>query len=192
MMRRRKSLPFPDGLGAWLAVALLAIAAILLYTNLASAHESSTERTLSAAGLTGEEVVELSRDAVTGAVRYEMSALTSVDAQQEQDVDPVYITTLRPPADGGQQADRDALIGYGIGDDPWFGPFYTLNDPDRSVSIDILRRHGFIAAIRAKESDRDLCSLGYRDSSLAIGYQTAAREGFYVRRCPGFEHLTPI
>ena len=58
MLRRRKSLPL-DGLGAWLAVALLAIAAILLYTNLASAHESSTERTLSAAGLTGEDVVEL-------------------------------------------------------------------------------------------------------------------------------------
>ena len=34
MLRRRKSLPFLDGVGAWLAVALLAIAAILLYTNL--------------------------------------------------------------------------------------------------------------------------------------------------------------
>ena len=194
MLRRRKSLPFLDGLGAWLAVALLAIVAILLYTNLASAHESSTERTLSAAGLTGEDVVELSRDTVTGAVRYELSARTSVDAQQQQDLDPVYITTLRPPADGGQQAIVMPASVTVSDDDPWFGPFYTLNDPDRSVSIDILRRHGFIAAIKAfKDSDSDLCSLpSYRDSSLAIGYQTAAREGFYVRRCPGFEHLTSL
>ncbi len=194
MLRRRKSLPFLDGLGAWLAVALLAIAAIPLYTNLASAHESSTERTLSAAGLTGEDVVELSRDTVTGAVRYELSARTSVDAQQQQDLDPVYITTLGPPADGGQQAIVMPASVTVSDDDPWFGPFYTLNDPDRSVSIDILRRHGFIAAIKAfKDSDSDLCSLPrYRDSSLAIGYQTAAREGFYVRRCPGFEHLTSL
>ena len=106
-MRRRKSLPFLDGLGVWLAVALLAIAAILLYTNLASAHQSATERTLSAPALTagaGEDSVELSRDAVTGVVRYDLLAWTSVDAQQQQDVDPVYITTLGPPADGGQQA----------------------------------------------------------------------------------------
>ena len=190
MLRRRKSLPFLDGLGAWLAVALLAIAAILLYTNLASAHESSTERTLSAPGLTGEDVVELSRDTVTGAVRYELSARTSVDAQQQQDLDPVYITTLRPPADGGQQAivmPRSVTVSD---DDPWFGPFYTLNDPDRSVSIDILNDYGFAIAIRPSSG---LCSLpGYISSSFAIGYQIVATKGFYVRRCPGFEHLTSI
>ena len=124
----------------------------------------------------------------------DLLAWTSVDAQQEQDVDPVYITTLRPPADGGQQAVVMPSSVTVSDDDPWFGPFYTLNDPDRSVSIDILRRDGFIAAIKAfKDSDRDLCSSpGYRDSSLAIGYQTAAREGFYVRRCPGSEHLTSL
>ena len=190
-------MPFLDGLGVWLAVALLAIAAILLYTNLASAHQSATERTLSAPALTagaGEDSVELSRDAVTGVVRYDLLAWTSVDAQQQQDVDPVYITTLGPPEDGFQQQivmPRSVTVSE---DDPWFGPFYTLNDPDRSVSIDVLRRHGFIAAIKAfKDSDSDLCSLpSYRDSSLAIGYQTAAREGFYVRRCPGFEHLTSL
>ena len=190
MLRRRKSLPFLDGLGAWLAVALLAIAAILLYTNLASAHESSTERTLSAPDLTGEDVVELSRDAVTGAVRYELSARTSVDAQQQQDLDPVYITTLGPPADGGQQAivmPRSVTVSD---DDPWFGPFYTLNDPDRSVSIDILNDYGFAIAIRPSSG---LCSLPrYITSSFAIGYQTVATKGFYVRRCPGFEHLTSI
>ena len=190
MLRRRKSLPFLDGLGAWLAVALLAIAAILLYTNLASAHESSTERTLSAPDLTGEDVVELSRDAVTGAVRYELSARTSVDAQQQQDLDPVYITTLGPPADGGQQAIVMPASVTVSDDDPWFGPFYTLNDPDRSVSIDILNDYGFAIAIRPSSG---LCSLPrYIDSSFAIGYQTVATKGFYVRRCPGFEHLTSI
>ena len=190
MLRRRKSLPFLDGLGAWLAVALLAIAAILLYTNLASAHESSTERTLSAPDLTGEDVVELSRDAVTGAVRYELSARTSVDAQQQQDLDPVYITTLGPPADGGQQAIVMPASVTVSDDDPWFGPFYTLNDPDRSVSIDILNDYGFAIAINPSNG---LCSLPrYITSSFAIGYQTVATKGFYVRRCPGFEHLTSI
>ena len=48
MLRLRKSWPFLNGLRVWLAVALLAIAAVLLYTNLASAQQSSTERTRSA------------------------------------------------------------------------------------------------------------------------------------------------
>ena len=48
MLRQRRGLPFLAGLRVWLAVALLAIAAILLYTNLASARQKSTERTLSA------------------------------------------------------------------------------------------------------------------------------------------------
>ena len=38
MLRQRKSLPFLDGLRVWLAVALLAISATFLYTNLASAQ----------------------------------------------------------------------------------------------------------------------------------------------------------
>ena len=70
MFRLRKSLPFLNGLRVWLAVALLAVAAVLLYTNLASAHPSSTERTLSApalAAVTGEDPVEFSQDAATGA-----------------------------------------------------------------------------------------------------------------------------
>ena len=61
---------FLFGLRMWLAVALLAIAAILLYTNLASAQQTSTEATLSAPALTaeaGEDSVELSWEAVTGA-----------------------------------------------------------------------------------------------------------------------------
>ena len=193
MFRLRKSLPFLNGLRVWLAVALLAVAAVLLYTNLASAHPSSTERTRSAPALNtvaGEGSVELSRDAVTGAQRSKLLASTSADAQQQQDLDPVYITTLRPPADGGQQAivmPRSVTVSE---DDPWFGPFYTLNDPDRSVSIDILNDYGFIAAYLP---NNELCNIpNYVSSSLAISYQTAASNGFYVRRCPGFEHLTSM
>ena len=127
---------------------------------------------------------------MTGAVRYELSARTSVDAQQQQDLDPVYITTLGPPADGGQQAIVMPASVTVSDDDPWFGPFYTLNDPDRSVSIDILNDYGFAIAINPSNG---LCSLPrYITSSFAIGYQTVATKGFYVRRCPGFEHLTSI
>ena len=193
MLRLRKSWPFLKGLRVWLAVALLAVAAVLLYTNLASAHPSSTERKLAApalAAVTGEDPVEFSRDAATGAPRYELLAWTSVDAQQQQDLDPVYITTLRPPADGGQQAivmPRSVTVSE---DDPWFGPFYTLNDPDRSVSIDILNDYGFIAAYLP---NNELCNIpNYVSSSLAMDYQTAASNGFYVRRCPGFEHLASM
>ena len=193
MLRQRKSLPFLDGLRVWLAVAFLAISAIFLCTNLASAQQSSTERKLAAPGLaavTGEDPVKSSREAVTGAQRYELLAWTSVDAQQRQDLDPVYITTLGPPADGSQQAvvmPRSVTVSE---DDPWFGPFYTLNDPDRSVSIDILNDYGFIAAYIP---NNELCNIpNYVSSSLAISYQTAASNGFYVRRCPGFEHLTSM
>ena len=101
----------------------------------------------------------------------------------------MYITTLRPPADGSKQAivmPRSVTVSE---DDPWFGPFYTLNDPDRSVSIDILNQRGFIAFTNP---GNNLCIPGLMDSSFAIGYQTAAINGFYMRRCPGFEHLTSL
>ena len=45
----------------------------------------------------------------------------SVDAQQRQDVAPVYITTLGPPSDSGQQA---IVIPDSVTvseEDPWFG-----------------------------------------------------------------------
>ena len=193
MLRLRKSLPFLNGLRVWLAVALLAVAAVLLYTNLASAHPSSTERKLAApalAAVTGEDPVEFSRDAATGAQRYELLAWTSADAQQQQDLAPVYITTLGPPADGGQQAIVMPSSVTVSEEDPWFGPFYTLNDPDRSVSIDILSNYGFIAAYSPRS---EYCTFpDYVSSSLALGYQTAASNGFYVRRCPGFEHLASM
>ena len=49
MLRQRNSLPFLAGLGVWLAVA-----AIFLYTNLASAQQTSTASTLAAPELTAE------------------------------------------------------------------------------------------------------------------------------------------
>ena len=72
--------------GVWLAVILLAVAASMLYTNLVTAQESSTEATLSAPALTaeaGEDAVELRWQAVTGAVRYELLVWTSADGFQE-------------------------------------------------------------------------------------------------------------
>ena len=74
--------------GVWLAVILLAVAASLLYTNLVTAQESSTEATLSAPALTaeageGEGAVELRWEAVTGAVRYELLVWTSADGFQD-------------------------------------------------------------------------------------------------------------
>ena len=76
--------------GVWLAVALLAVAASLLYTKLVSAQESSTEATLSAPVLAaesgeGEGTVELRWEVVTGAVRYELLAWTS-GADDWQDI----------------------------------------------------------------------------------------------------------
>ena len=76
------------GRGVWLAVALLAVAASMLYTNLVSAQEGSTEAALSAPVLTaeageGEGTVELRWQAVAGAVRYELLVWTSADGFQE-------------------------------------------------------------------------------------------------------------
>ena len=76
--------------GVWLAVALLAVAASLLYTKLVTAQESSTEATLSAPVLAaesgeGEGTVELRWEVVTGAVHYELLAWTS-GADDWQDI----------------------------------------------------------------------------------------------------------
>ena len=77
MLRRRNSLPFLAGLCVWLA-----IVSILLYTNPASAQQTSTGSTLSEPSLTaeaGEGVVELRWNAVTDAVRYEVYAWWAAD-----------------------------------------------------------------------------------------------------------------
>ena len=90
MLRQRKAGTVLTGRGVWLAVALLAVAASLLYAKLVSAQESSTEATLSAPVLAaesgeGEGTVELRWEAVTGAVRYELLAWTS-GADDWQDI----------------------------------------------------------------------------------------------------------
>ena len=90
MLRQRKAGTVLTGRGVWLAVALLAVAASLLYTKLVTAQESSTEATLSAPVLAaesgeGEGTVELRWEAVTGAVRYELLAWTS-GADDWQDI----------------------------------------------------------------------------------------------------------
>ena len=90
MLRQRKAGTVLTGVGVWLAVALLAVAAGLLYAKLVTAQESSTEATLSAPALTaeageGEGTVELRWQAVTGAVRYELLAWTS-GADDWQDI----------------------------------------------------------------------------------------------------------
>ncbi|MCE2501347.1 MAG: fibronectin type III domain-containing protein [Dehalococcoidia bacterium] len=121
-------------------------------------------------------------------------ALFSYSVDAEQDVDPVYISTLGPPADGSQQAivmPESVTVSQ---EDPWFGPFYTLHDPDRSVSIDILNEHGFAVVVHLpSEWSTDPCDIeGWIDSSFAIGYQTAAKYGFHLKRCPEFSHLTAV
>ena len=145
---------------------------------------------LSAPAVAGEDAVELSWVAATGPKRYELLAWTSVDALEQQNRDPVYITTLAPPQDGSQQEIVMPASVTVSEDDPWFGPFYALNDPDRLSPLTLSTN-----TVLPPQSGRreGLCSLPhYIDSSFAAGYQTVAREGFYVRRCPGFEHLTSI
>ena len=65
MLRQGKAGTVLAGVGVWLAVALLALGAGLLYTELAAAQESSTEAGLSAPALTaGAGAVELRWEAV--------------------------------------------------------------------------------------------------------------------------------
>ena len=90
MLRQRNAGTVLTGVSVWLAVVLLAIAAGLIYTELVSAQESSTEAALSAPVLSaeagaGEGTVELRWEAVTGAVRYELLAWTS-GADDWQDI----------------------------------------------------------------------------------------------------------
>ena len=88
MLRQRKAGTVLTGVGVWLAVALLAVAAGLLYAKLVSAQESSTEAALPAPALTaaaGEGAIELSWEAVSGAARYELWVWVSADGWQRLD-----------------------------------------------------------------------------------------------------------
>ena len=92
MLRKRYSLPLLVGLGVWLA-----IAAILLYTNLASAQQTSTASTLSTPSLTavaGEGAVELSWESVSGAARYELWMWNSADGWKQLDDGSLTSTTF--------------------------------------------------------------------------------------------------
>ena len=86
MLRQRNAGTVRVGVCVWLAVILLAVGAGLIYTELVSAQESSTEAALSAPSLTaeaGEGEVALRWDAVSGAVRYELWVWTSAAGWQD-------------------------------------------------------------------------------------------------------------
>ena len=96
MLRQRNALTFVVGLGVWLAVVLLAATAILSFTDQVSAQQSSTESMLSTPTLSvqaGENRVDLSWTAVTGAARYELWAWTSAGGWQRLDEGTLTATT---------------------------------------------------------------------------------------------------
>ena len=86
MLRQRNVYTSVVDLGAWLAVILLAVTAILSFTDQASAQQSSTTSTLSTPTLSaqaGENGVNLSWTSVQGATRYQLWAWNSVDDWQK-------------------------------------------------------------------------------------------------------------
>ena len=97
MPRQRNRMPFMVGLSVWSAVVMLAVAAILYFTDLVSAQQTSTS-TLSAPVLTAqaeEGMIELSWTAVTDAARYELWTWNSADGWQRLDDDSLTGTTYR-------------------------------------------------------------------------------------------------
>ena len=97
MLQQRKVSTSVVDLGAWLAVILLAVTAILSFTDLASAQQSSTTSTLSTPTLSaqaGENGVNLSWTSVQGATRYQLWAWNSVDDWQEIGGDSLTSTTF--------------------------------------------------------------------------------------------------
>ena len=94
MLRKGSVFTFLINLSAWLMVAILAAIAILSFTNLASAQQSSI---LSAPVLTAqaeEGKIELSWTAVAGAARYELWTWTSADGWQQLDDSSLTGTTF--------------------------------------------------------------------------------------------------
>ncbi len=84
------------GSGGWLAAALLATAAVLIYANLVWAQQTSTEAAVPAPSLTAEVdngTVELNWTAVAGAERYELWVWTSADGWQQIGEDNLTDTT---------------------------------------------------------------------------------------------------
>ena len=95
MPPQRNRMPFMVGLSVWSAVVMLAVAAILYFTDLVSAQQTST---LAAPVLTAqaeEGMIELSWTAVTDAARYELWTWNSTDGWQRLDDDSLTGTTYR-------------------------------------------------------------------------------------------------
>ena len=84
------------GPGGWLAAALLATSAVLIFVNLVRAQQTSTEAAVPAPSLTAEVdngTVELNWTAVAGAERYELWVWTSADGWQQIGEDNLTDTT---------------------------------------------------------------------------------------------------
>jgi fibronectin type 3 domain-containing protein len=84
------------GSGGWLAAALLATSAVLIFVNLVWAQQTSTEAAVPAPSLTAEAdngTVELNWTAVTDAERYELWVWTSADGWQQIGGDSLTDTT---------------------------------------------------------------------------------------------------
>ena len=96
MLRQRDTLTFVAGLSVWLAVVLLAAAALLSFTDQVSAQQGSTESTLSTPTLsaeTDENGMDLSWTSVAGAVRYELWAWNNTDGWHQIGGDSLTGTT---------------------------------------------------------------------------------------------------
>ena len=97
MFQKRNVSTVLRGPGGWLAAALLATAAVLVYANLVWAQQTSTEAAVPAPSLTAEAnnngTAELNWTAVTGAERYELWVWTSADGWQQIGGDSLTDTT---------------------------------------------------------------------------------------------------
>ena len=95
MPRQRNRMPFMVGLSVWSAVVMLAVSAILYFTDLVSAQQTSTLSAPVLSAQAEEGKIELSWTAVTDAARYELWTWNSADGWQQLDDDSLTGTTYR-------------------------------------------------------------------------------------------------
>ena len=95
MPRQRNRMPFMVGLSVWSAVVMLAVSAILYFTDLVSAQQTSTLSAPVLSAQAEEGMIELSWTAVTDAARYELWTWNSADGWQQLDDDSLTGTTYR-------------------------------------------------------------------------------------------------
>ena len=95
MPRQRNRMPFMVGLSVWSAVVMLAVSAILYFTDLVSAQQTSTLSVPVLSAQAEEGKIELSWTAVTDAARYELWTWNSADGWQQLDDDSLTGTTYR-------------------------------------------------------------------------------------------------